>query len=109
MEADFLKAGLTINVMKSIRVPTQRLRQLGFDVDLPAGLFRIPDDRWHQLGTTVNSIMTERGGRVQARQLAIVVGQVISMRLAWGLVTQFYTRNLYALLNIVCSLGPGSG
>jgi hypothetical protein len=104
VEADFYKGGLIINVPKSQRVPTQRLRHLGFDVDLAEGLFRIPEDRWQQLLSTVNSILSARGGRVQARKLEVMVGQVISMRLAWGPVTQLYTRNLYALINSICSL-----
>ncbi len=49
-------------------------------------------------------ILNSHNGRVQARKLASVVGTIISMKLAWGPVTQLYTRNLYHILNDVLSL-----
>ena len=48
--------------------------------------------------------MMARGGRVQARALASLVGTVVSMRFAWGTVYKLYTRHLYALIGPVCLL-----
>ena len=39
--------------------------------------------------------------RGQARKLASLVVAIISIKLAWGHVTQLYTRNLYHILNNV--------
>jgi hypothetical protein len=58
---------------------------------------------------SVDSVLAARHGRVQARRLASVTGTVLSMHLSWGLVTQLYTRHLYALINSVVSLNCGAG
>ena len=104
VERDFSSAGLLINLDKCSRTPSQQIRHLGFDVDFLAGLFKVPADRWENLQASVDAILSARGGRVPARKVASLVGTVISMRLAWGPVTQLYTRHLYALVNAVLSL-----
>ena len=104
IEQDFFSAGLQVNVSKSCRSPCHKLRHLGFDVDLLEGKFRVPADRWEALQASVSAILAVRGGRVQARRLASLVGTVISMGLAWGPVTQLYSRHLYSVINAVSSL-----
>jgi len=52
----------------------------------------------------IDLILSSRNGRVHARKLLSLVGTNISMKLAWGPVTQLYTRNLYYTLNNVVSL-----
>jgi hypothetical protein len=73
-------------------------KHLGLDVDLGAGYFRLPTDRWEALQLSTDALLMTRGRRVQARSLASLVGTVISMTLAWGAVCQLYTRHLYALI-----------
>jgi hypothetical protein len=46
VEVDFVRAGLRIIVPKNHTLPTQQVRQLGFDVDSTDGKFRVPVDRW---------------------------------------------------------------
>jgi hypothetical protein len=46
---DFFSAGLIINVPKCCLTPALVLRQLGFDVDMGEGKFRVPVDRWEAL------------------------------------------------------------
>ena len=104
VESDFFAAGLQINKEKCCRTPSQQIRHLGFDVDLAAGKFSVPSDKWEALKASVDALLTARRGRVQARTVASLVGTVISMRLAWGPVSQLYTRHLYALINSVVSL-----
>ena len=70
-------------------------------MDLGEGKFRVPVDRWNSLQSKVDSILSAKAGRVQARKLSSLTGTVISMRLAWGPVTQLYTRCIYALINSV--------
>jgi hypothetical protein len=97
-------AGLSINLDKSDNVPLHERIHLGFVVNLADGLFKIPVVRRESLHKDVESILNSHNGRVQARKLANIVGTIISMKLAWGPVTQLYTRNLYQTLNDVLSL-----
>jgi hypothetical protein len=101
---DMRLAGLSINWEKSDEIPSQERVHLGFVVNLAEGLFKVPIRRWEALKTSVGLILASKGVRVQARKLASVVGMVISMKLAWGPITQLYTRNLYHILNNVLSL-----
>ena len=49
LQKDFFSAGLIINVPKCCLTPALVLRQLGFDVDMGEGKFRVPVDRWEAL------------------------------------------------------------
>jgi hypothetical protein len=95
---DFFDAGPIINESKSKLDPA---RQLGFDVDMGEGEFRVPVHRWETLHSKTEAILAARGGRVHAKKLSSLTGTVISMKLAWGYVTQLYTRHLYASINSV--------
>jgi len=77
---------------------------LGFDVDLAAGLFKFPITRREALLANAVAILNYKGTRIQARKFACLLGTVISMKLAWGPITQLFTRNLYHILNNVPSL-----
>jgi hypothetical protein len=98
---DFYDACLIINVPKCQLDPALCLRQLGFDVDMGKGKFRVPIDRWEALKPKTDAILSARGGRMQARKLSSLTGTIFSMKLAWGPITQLYTRHLYALINSV--------
>ena len=95
MRKEFYSAGLIINVPKYYLTPSLMLRQLGFDVDMAEGKFRVPVDRWEALQFWNDSILSAKGGRVHARELGSLAGTMISMRLAWGPVTQLYSRHIY--------------
>ncbi len=103
-EADMCRAGLSINWGKSDRTPLQECVQLGFVVNMAEGLFKIPIARWESLHVDIDLVLGSYNGRVQARKLASLVGKILSMKVAWGPVTQLYTRNLYHILNNVVSL-----
>ena len=81
--------------------PSLCLRQLGFDVDMGEGKFRVPVDRWEALQAKADGIIAARVGKIQARKLSSFTGTVISMNLAWGPITQLYTMRLYALVKSV--------
>jgi hypothetical protein len=55
---DFFSAGLIINVPKCCLTPPLVLRQLGFDVDMAEGNFRVPVERWEALQTLTDSILS---------------------------------------------------
>jgi len=94
-----LNAGLQINVPQCGTIPQHKRRQLGFDVDLADGLFTMPLERWEALQSKTDAILSAWNGCVLARVIASLVGIIISIRLAWGPVTQFNSRHLYALVN----------
>jgi len=98
------RAGLTINRDKSDGTHKHETLHLGFEMDLAVGLFRVPITRWEALQDDAVAILNSKGTRVQARKLACLVGTFISMKLAWGPITQLYTRNLYHILNNVLSI-----
>jgi hypothetical protein len=104
VEADFVRAGLRINVPMCHTLPAQQRRQLGFDVDFADGKFRVPVDRWESLREAAKGLVGARHGRVQARRLASLTRTVLSMHLSWRTVTQLYIRHLYALINSARSL-----
>jgi len=97
LELDFFRAGLRLNWEKSQRTPVQLLRHLGFMVDTAKGLFLVPTDRWEKLQKEIAFLLSRP--RVQARRVSSCVGQIISMGLSMGPVTQLYTRHLYAAIN----------
>jgi len=97
-------AGLHINVPKCGTIPQHKRCQLGFDVDLAEGLFTMPIERWKALQSKIDAILSTRNWCVQARVIASLVGTIISMHLAWGPVTQLYSRHLYALINDIPTL-----
>lgn len=96
IETDFFRCGLRINFEKSIRVPVQCVRHLGFIVNTVDGTLSVPSDRWTRLQNDIQTLLTRP--RIQARRVASLTGQIISMGTAFGPVTQLYTRYLYALL-----------
>jgi hypothetical protein len=105
VEEDMRRAGLAINQAKSDGISPKHDRvYLRFDVDLAAGLFKVPHTRWEALRANAMAILNSKASRVQARKLACLVDTVISMKLAWGPITQLYTRNLYHIINNVPSL-----
>ena len=56
--------------------------QLGFDVDMGEGRFRVAADRWEALQSKTYAILAARWGRVQARKLSSLTGAVIYMNIA---------------------------
>jgi hypothetical protein len=82
VEGDIFKGGLQLNFPKSGLIPMLKRKPLGFEVDVGEGYFRVPTDRWEALQLSTDALLMARGGRVLARNLASLVGTIISMRLA---------------------------
>ena len=95
---DTRRAGLTINWYRSDDTTKHERRHLGFDVNRANGLFKVPIARWEALREAGAAIINSKGSRVQARKLTCLVGTVISIKLAWGPITQLHTRNIYHIL-----------
>ena len=74
------QAGFVANVDKSIWTPTQRLQWLGFVIDLSKGQIEVPTEKVVALRSKLQVMCQLQ--KVQAKQLASVVGSIISMSLA---------------------------
>ena len=95
--SDLERAGLVLNVAKSCLSPHQIANWLGFTVDLQIGCFRVPEEKIERLKAAICNVSA--AALVNARALASVVGQIISMSVALGPVTRLRTRAMYAVLN----------
>ena len=78
--------------------PTQRLHVvwLGFVIDVALGRIEVPQEKIVSLQGLLRQVRLVR--YVQARRLASIIGQIISMELAISPMSRFMTRRLYALL-----------
>ena len=90
------KAGVVVNDKKSSWNPSHCMTWLGFDVDLSHGCISVPEKRLSQLHKLLNDKGTEE--YLAAKQIASLVGKIISMSMALGPIARFMTRSLYALL-----------
>ena len=90
------KAGFLANEAKCTWTPTYKLQWLGFNVDLERGELSVPESKLSMLKNLQRSSVTQQ--HISARNLASIIGRIISMGLALGPVARFMTRNLYALL-----------
>ena len=97
VKQDIENAGFVINVEKSIWDPSHAIEWLGFLIDLSVGEFSVPASKIDALKSKL--LKTKEAKCVPARELASVIGKIISMSLALGPVTRLMTRNLYAVLN----------
>ena len=83
-------------VAKSFWSPSQKVQWLGFNVDLLVGCITVPDKKIIALQNMLQSLVGKNC--IKAKQLASLVGKIISMNLALGPVARLMTRGLYALL-----------
>ena len=97
VKRDLERAGFVINIEKSCWVPSHIIDWLGFRIDLAKGVFSVPPEKLDALKAVVKHV---RGSpTVPARQLASVIGKIISMSLGLGPIARLMTRSLYASLN----------
>jgi hypothetical protein len=69
---------------------------LGMEVDLAAGIFRVPQEKRDKLLLLLRSLSLAPGGRVHVRVLASAKGQLVAMGWAFGLASQFFTKAMDA-------------
>ena len=90
------QAGFVAHPTKSKWEPTQRLVWLGFVIDLALGQIEVPQEKITSLQKVLRQLSPATF--IQARKIASIIGQIISMGLAIGPVSRFMTRSLYATL-----------
>ena len=81
---------------KSIWQPMQCLTWLGFVVDVALGQIEVLQGKIETLRDILSKVLL--APRIHAKTLASIIGQVISMSLAFGSVGRFRTRSLYTVL-----------
>ena len=70
---------------------------MGFELDLLQGQTVVPEEKISSLKAQLRKAADTQG--LSARQLASIIGKIISMSLAIGPISQLMTRNMYAMLN----------
>ena len=97
VQQDLEKAGFVVNIEKCMWEPSQRVEWLGFYIDLALGEFSVPTQKILTLKTKLAEAKEAR--LLPAKQLASLIGKIVSMSPALGSVTRLMTRSLYATLN----------
>ena len=97
VKQDIENAGFVINGEKSIWEPSRAMEWLGFLIDLSVGEFFVPTHKIEALKSRLRE--TKEAKCASARQLASLIGKIVSMSLGLGPVTRLMTRNLCAVLN----------
>eukprot|EP00731_Ephydatia_muelleri_P022428 Em0015g11a len=69
---------------------------LGFNIDLLDGYVSVPQEKVDMLVALLRAALLSSW--LRAKQIASIVGRIISMGIALGPVSRFMTRNLYAVL-----------
>ena len=97
MVQDMLKkAGFVPHPGKCMWKPDQRLTWLGFVIDTALGQIEVPAPKLDALRSMIRRVAASPV--VKAKQLASILGKIISMGIAFGPVSRFMTRSLYAVL-----------
>ena len=79
VHADLLKFGFVINEEKSIWEPVQIITWLGTVLDTNQGLISVTEQRISKLKANIDSVLKRDSMIVNVRNLATVLGQIISL------------------------------
>ena len=97
VKSDLSRAGFVANSVKSIWVPVQSLTWLGYQWDLEHNLLSIPAGKIDRLPASIDIVLLQ--SRLPARQLASVIGSIISNMLVFGNVCKLMTKSLHRALD----------
>ena len=97
VKADVAASGFVAHPEKRCWEPTQEGELLGFILNLRTGVIRVPPRHIEGLRERINPV-TRYKSSIAARQLAGLVGTIVSMGLALGPVSQLWTRAMPFLL-----------
>ena len=93
----FKEWGLLTCPKKSEWTPTQRIKMLGFIVDLEHGKFEVPESRRKKILDQA-AMLAESTGPVAVREVARFVGRIVSCGLVLGPVAVRWARACYRLI-----------
>ena len=97
VKLDLDNAGFIVNNEKCNWEPSCNTEWLGFQIDLSVGKFSVPACKIDMLRSKL--LTAKEAQLVPARQLASVIGTIISMSIALGPVTCLMTHKLFAVVN----------
>ena len=97
VKRDLEHAGFVVNIEKCQWVPSQEIEWLGFIINLDQGEFTVPCSKLDRLKQKLFELSSV--DLIGTKQIASVVGMIISMSLALGPVARLMTRSLYSVLN----------
>ena len=90
------RAGFVANSEKSLWEPAQILEWLGLEINTQEFKIKVRVKRVEKLLGSITKLKS--AGRVTARQLSSIAGQIISTDLVLGPVTGLFTREMYAFI-----------
>ena len=93
-----LKFGFVVNEDKSQWEPVQVITWLGVVLDTNQGCISVAEQRISKLKTSIDSVLKGEHN-VKARDLASVVGQILSLSPCVGCVARIMSRSMYAAVN----------
>jgi hypothetical protein len=93
IKTDILNSGFIPNATKCIWLPVQNLEFLGCNLDTLEGFLSIPNRRLCKTYSTINELIVSVKNklRVSVRKVASAVGQLISMSVVIGNISQIMT------------------
>lgn len=97
VKEDLARAGLVEHTAKCCWMPSQHAKWLGFKLDLQRGVISVPEEKIVALRSQLSRAAAN--DTLKARELAGIIGKIMSMSLAVGPVSRLMTRRMYALLN----------
>ena len=99
VNANSLKFGFVLNEDKSQWEPVQVITWLGVVLDTNQGCISVTEQRISKLKASIDSVLKGEHNNVKARDLASVVGQIISLSPCVGCVARIMSRSMYAAVN----------
>lgn len=101
VRSDLSRCGFEINQEKSNWEPSRAFSWIGYNIDTHTGLIFASDARIEKLSSDLNDICAslEFSACVHVKNIASIVGQIISMSASCGNVTQIMTRYLHLITN----------
>ena len=101
VRSDLASCGFEMNHEKSNWEPSRRFSWIGYNIDTHTGLILVSDARIEKLCGDLNDICAtlEFSDCVHVKNLASIVGQIISISASCGNVTQIMTRYLHIVTN----------
>ena len=94
-----LKFGFVVNEDRSQWEPVQVITWLGVVLDTNQGCISVTEQRISKLKASIDSVLKGEHNNVKARDLASVLGQIISFSPCVGCVARIMSRSMYATVN----------
>ena len=99
VHSGLLAAGFITNEPKSVWDPVQETIWLGYNINTRNNTIQATQKRIDKLRSALTRALQSANGSMNVKDLASVVGQIISLEMAVGNVVRLLTRSAYRLIN----------